>query len=242
MPYSYLGGAVMPFSPLGACRFPRCSRRGSHRGYCAEHAKQRERARGSAAARGYDAAWRKVRAEQLKAHPWCVECGLEATDVDHIVSVRQAPERRLDRTNLRSLCHRHHSQRTAIEQSHWDAALAKAVRLNGELVELERAVLPMLPKDFSMRPASCVHPDLTDVWLVEHRLRAERVLTERQRRRDDQQRVTASKFHGVRLRDGSLNLYSISVAAHKRMNEALGKRAIPVVGEARRIGQAGTVR
>src|SRR4029434_10807860 len=54
-------------------------------------------------------------------------------------------------------------------------------------------------------------------------------------------RVTASKFYGVRLRDGSLNLYSISVAAHKRMNEALGTRAIPVVGEAPRIGQAGTV-
>jgi hypothetical protein len=70
-----------------------------------------------------------------------------------------------------------------------DAALAKAVRLNGELVELERAVSTTLPKDFARRPASCVHPDLTDVWLVEHRLRAERVLTEPQRRRDDQQRA-----------------------------------------------------
>ena len=41
MPYSDLGGAVMPYSPLGACRIPRCSGRGTHRGYCAEHATPR---------------------------------------------------------------------------------------------------------------------------------------------------------------------------------------------------------
>jgi len=45
-----------------------------------------------------------------------VECGVEATDVDHIVADRQAPERRLDRTNLRSLCHRHHSRLAARAQ------------------------------------------------------------------------------------------------------------------------------
>lgn len=113
------GVLVMPHLPLPACRFPRCSGRGSHRGYCAEHAAQCERACGSAAARGYDAAWSKVRAKHLKAYPWCVECGLEATDVDHIVSVKQAPQRRLDLTVLRSHCHQHHSQRTANEQSGW---------------------------------------------------------------------------------------------------------------------------
>jgi hypothetical protein len=56
---------------IPACRVPRCPDRGTHRGYC-------ERKRGSAAARGYDATWRKLRAEHLKAHPWCVECGVEA--------------------------------------------------------------------------------------------------------------------------------------------------------------------
>lgn len=81
----------------------------------AEH----DRERGTAAQRGYDAAWRAVRRQFLDAHPKCCEhgCELAATDVDHIVSVKDAPELRLHWSNLRPFCHAHHSARTSREQS-----------------------------------------------------------------------------------------------------------------------------
>ncbi|WP_409076640.1 HNH endonuclease [Nitratireductor rhodophyticola] len=82
-----------------------------------ERQRANDQARGTPAKRGYDAAWRKVRGEHLAANPRCVECGGKATHVDHIQSVREAPRRRLDRTNLRSMCHSCHSRRTARDQS-----------------------------------------------------------------------------------------------------------------------------
>ncbi len=65
--------------------------------------------RGSASARGYDAAWRRLRLRVLQEEPCCRFCerqGLTvpATEVDHIVPLRLAPERRLDRGNLQALC------------------------------------------------------------------------------------------------------------------------------------------
>lgn len=83
---------------------------------CAQSlARERERKaradanRPSARDRGYDAEWRKLRAQHLAAHPYCVRCGDPASVVDHIVPVKIAPHRRLDRTNLQSLCVAHHS-------------------------------------------------------------------------------------------------------------------------------------
>ncbi|WP_448192718.1 HNH endonuclease signature motif containing protein [Azospirillum sp. sgz301742] len=74
--------------------------------------------RGTARQRGYDRDWERVRAEFVKANPVCCvpDCGKPTTDVDHIVSVREAPHRRLDPTNFRPFCHAHHSQRTARDQ------------------------------------------------------------------------------------------------------------------------------
>lgn len=60
----------------------------------------------------YDGAWRKLRKQHLAQHPTCVRCGRPGMDVDHIVSVRQAPRRRLDPTNLQTLCHGCHSRLT----------------------------------------------------------------------------------------------------------------------------------
>ncbi|HEV7283907.1 MAG TPA: HNH endonuclease signature motif containing protein, partial [Kaistia sp.] len=65
--------------------------------------------RPSAGQRGYDADWRKLRALHLAGHPHCVRCGAIASVVDHIISVRIAPHRRLDPSNLQSLCISHHS-------------------------------------------------------------------------------------------------------------------------------------
>lgn len=73
--------------------------------------------RPSAARRGYDSRWQRVRAAYLRNHPDCVACGASATDVDHILPLRSGGSHDLD--NLRSLCHRCHSRRTARDSSGW---------------------------------------------------------------------------------------------------------------------------
>ncbi len=73
----------------------------------------------SAAARGYDGAWRALRREVLDATPICVLCHQRrATEVDHIVPFRGLHDPlRLARSNLRSVCAPCHRSRTA-RQSH----------------------------------------------------------------------------------------------------------------------------
>lgn len=65
--------------------------------------------RPSARARGYDREWEKARADYLLAYPYCARCGAPAALVDHKVKVKDAPHRRLDRTNFQSLCQPCHS-------------------------------------------------------------------------------------------------------------------------------------
>src|SRR4051812_25137497 len=60
-----------------------------------------------------DYPWKKLRAAHRRAYPFCVRCGARGEAVDHIVPVRQAPERRLDPTNVRTLCTSCHSKITA---------------------------------------------------------------------------------------------------------------------------------
>ena len=90
----------------------------------AERKAQLDARRGSSADRGYDAAWRRCRAAFLAAHPLC-QCDdckggtirtTPATVVDHIVAVADAPELRLDWSNLRAMAKRCHDRRTALDQ------------------------------------------------------------------------------------------------------------------------------
>jgi 5-methylcytosine-specific restriction protein A len=74
--------------------------------------------RGSASKRGYDRAWQKVRVQHLQMEPLCRFCKAQglvkaAQVVDHIQTVRDRPDLRLDHANLRSLCESHHNARTA---------------------------------------------------------------------------------------------------------------------------------
>lgn len=114
----------MPFAPPRACRCgvivpagkrcPRCHPPEVERERKAKH----DATRASAAERGYDAAWRRVRRDFLAAHPMCCAagCNAPATDVDHILSIQERPDLRLSWSNLRPFCHSHHSQRTARDQ------------------------------------------------------------------------------------------------------------------------------
>lgn len=68
--------------------------------------------RPSAAQRGYDAEWFKVRARFLRAHPTC-GCGAPASQVHHVVRVRDGG--RHEPGNLRPLCASCHSRLTLRE-------------------------------------------------------------------------------------------------------------------------------
>lgn len=77
-----------------------------------------DRARGSAAKRGYGWKWRtKIQPAQLAREPRCREClkeGVvtEATLADHIIPKPHGSD---DPSNLQSLCVAHHAQKTARE-------------------------------------------------------------------------------------------------------------------------------
>lgn len=72
--------------------------------------------RGSAARRGYDGRWQRIRALHLSAHPLCADCTdagrvVEATEVHHRIALRNGGTH--DESNLLSLCKSCHSTRTA---------------------------------------------------------------------------------------------------------------------------------
>lgn len=111
----------MPDAPPKPCLAPRCPALVTGAARCPEHTttdRPPER-RGSAAARGYDARWRKLRRLHLNREPLCRHCLLidrvtPATDVDHITPHTGHGDPLLyDPDNLRSLCHSCHSRVTA---------------------------------------------------------------------------------------------------------------------------------
>lgn len=106
--------------PLRPCRHPRCPEL-TEFGYCQAHQPLVQRVpdtRESASVRGYDGKWRKFRLRYLSQHPLCSDCFAEgsvnvASEVHHVVKLKDAPERRLDEVNLMPLCKTHHQARTA---------------------------------------------------------------------------------------------------------------------------------
>lgn len=76
--------------------------------------KQFDQARGSARDRGYDRDWERARLEYLKSVDGICEEHqrrgylVPAVLVDHMVPVREAPDRRLDKTNFDALCRNCH--------------------------------------------------------------------------------------------------------------------------------------
>ena len=80
-----------------------------------EHRRGKRDDRKSAARRGYDRDWRRLRAQHLNDWPLCAHClergrVEEATEVHHVVAIRRDPSRRLDATNLLALCRPCHAR------------------------------------------------------------------------------------------------------------------------------------
>ena len=77
----------------------------------------RDRLRGGADTRGYNAQWRRVRLAFLRKYPLCVECRKEgrlvpATVVDHIIPHRGDQKLFWDESNWQALCKHHHDAKT----------------------------------------------------------------------------------------------------------------------------------
>jgi 5-methylcytosine-specific restriction enzyme A len=112
-------------APHKPCASPGCGKLiASSQRWCEKHARARQaedrQRRGSARERGYDSRWSKLSRDFRRAHPLCALCeanGIvkEAECVDHVVSVKRAPDRKFDVSNLRSLCWSCHSKKTARE-------------------------------------------------------------------------------------------------------------------------------
>ena len=93
------------------------------RRYCEKHMGRQREDRPGASGRGYGFKWQKASRRFLEEHPLCVRCmerGVytKAEVVDHIVPHRGDMKLFWDRSNWRALCHRHHSEKTAREDSH----------------------------------------------------------------------------------------------------------------------------
>lgn len=113
----------MPRAPLSPCSIPGCKELVTS-GRCIQHQKQRHKSqdarRESSSKRGYDATWRKLRKLKLAADPLCeiqTHCSgvTLATEVDHIIPIKEWPEGRLVWRNLQSGCKPCHSAKTMRE-------------------------------------------------------------------------------------------------------------------------------
>lgn len=110
----------MAYKAKWPCRYAGCTALVGLGAYCELHKGERDKVtdakRPSAAKRGYDAAWRRLRLVKLAMNPLCEECQVHdrvvaASEVDHIRPLADGGLDELD--NLRSLCKSCHSRKTA---------------------------------------------------------------------------------------------------------------------------------
>lgn len=102
----------------GPCSVYPCPDAGTIRGKCPRHASlgelERNKKRTASLAVYRSPQWRRFRAEVLDARPYCEHkgCNELATDVDHINTIEEGGEA-FSEDNVASLCHPHHSAKTA---------------------------------------------------------------------------------------------------------------------------------
>jgi 5-methylcytosine-specific restriction protein A len=115
----------MPSQSLRPCTYPGCNVLVKS-GRCAKHQAADVQRDPDVKKLYNDPRWQVMRVAQLSEQPWCADCLSEdekhvyATDVDHIQPHRGDPELFFDPGNVQSLCHVHHSRKTAQEVWHSD--------------------------------------------------------------------------------------------------------------------------
>lgn len=105
------------------CLVSSCKEYASNQGYCEDHQdkiRTKDRQRGTAHQRGYDARWDKARLEHLDEQPLCADHMKRgyieaATVVDHITPHKGDKELFWDRNNWQSLCKPCHDRKTQLE-------------------------------------------------------------------------------------------------------------------------------
>lgn len=115
----------MPYKPKVLCKHPGCPELVDvGKGYCEKHKPLHPEYTRSAAKRGYNSKWQRVRKRYLEAHPLCVMCMAEnppryekATVVDHKIPHRGDQKLFWDESNWQPLCKRHHDLKTGNEDS-----------------------------------------------------------------------------------------------------------------------------
>lgn len=91
-----------------ACRVMTCKNKQP----CPDHPVERGIDRGSSHNRGYGREWRKLARRRKRDYPICEECGIYMSEVvHHIVPIKDAPERKLDPTNIQALCRDCHERK-----------------------------------------------------------------------------------------------------------------------------------
>ena len=116
--------------PPRFCCVPYCSElaalegRGRCLGHRAEYFRAVDEERGTTTERGLGSAWQKLRKFILDRDHWtCVKCFEPATEVDHVAPRALAKrlgwsrERTDDPSNLQSLCHDCHAEKSAAERN-----------------------------------------------------------------------------------------------------------------------------
>jgi 5-methylcytosine-specific restriction endonuclease McrA len=107
---------VSPWAPRKPCSMPGCLRLRP----CPEHGVDPRVNRPTRLPHFYNTApWRRLRKQVLAEQSLCEwsGCATASLDVAHIIPRRQRPDLALDRSNVRALCHRHHSSETASRES-----------------------------------------------------------------------------------------------------------------------------
>jgi 5-methylcytosine-specific restriction enzyme A len=107
----------MPDRANHVCSYPGCNELIKYGSRCPLHVADRERP--NANARGYDYAWRKVRAAFLWKHPWCsdpfgdhADRLVRATQVDHVLPKSEGGTDA--ESNLDGKCDHCHDKKTAL--------------------------------------------------------------------------------------------------------------------------------
>lgn len=112
----------MPIAPRKPCSALGCRALADTGSRCPQHAAISMRGRRHLAAQWalYNSkAWKTLRREVLRAQPLCAHpgCLAPSRDCAHIISARRAPGLALLRSNVRALCHAHHSSETVSRES-----------------------------------------------------------------------------------------------------------------------------
>lgn len=110
---THLTGSPMPSAPKPKCSVWPCPNDATYRGKCDRHAKESDQSRGTAAERGYDDRWRKVKTAWLMDHQACERCGAQATVVHHRIPHKGDRQLFWNQSLWEALCKRCHDTHTA---------------------------------------------------------------------------------------------------------------------------------